>query len=203
MTPPLRGIKVLDFTHLLPGELCATLLSDMGAEVLRIESPVRGLAHKLPPVIEGESLFYWSMQRNKERLSVDLKTSEGQDLVKRLIQEFDVVIENFRPGVMERLGLGYNELSAINDRIIYLSISGHGHNSPKRDTPCHDLNLIAETGVLSLNSREGERPVLPAIPIGDYMSGLIAAFSLLGALYERCSSGRGRALDISMQDCTL
>lgn len=198
--PPLSGIKVLDFTHLLPGELCAAALSDMGADVLRIESHVPGLAHKLPPIIEGESLFYWSMQRDKARLKVDLKTAEGVDLIKRIVTECDVVIENFRTGVMERLGLGYETLSALNPSIIFLSITGHGAGI---DTPVHDLNLVAETGLLSLNRRDKERPVIPAIPVSDYMSGLLGALSIVASLYERKPGEKGKALDISMLDSTL
>ncbi len=198
--PPLSGIKVLDFTHLLPGELCAAALSDMGADVLRIESHVPGLAHKLPPIVEGESLFYWSMQRDKARLKVDLKTTEGVDLIKRIVTECDVVIENFRTGVMDRLGLGYEVLSALNPSIIFLSVTGHGAGT---DTPVHDLNLVAETGLLSLNRRDNERPVIPAIPISDYMSGLLGALSIVACLYERKPGEKGKALDISMLDATL
>lgn len=201
--PPLTGIKVLDFTHLLPGELCATVLSDMGAHVVRIEHPVPGLAQKLPPVIKGESLFYWSLQRDKSRIKVDLKTPEGLEQVKNMVPDCDVVIENFRAGVMDRLGLGYEVLSKLNPSLIYLSISGYGHNSDKSDRPVHDLNLVAETGILSLNRRENERPVLPAIPVSDYMAALLAALSILGALYDRKETGKGRSLDISMEDSAL
>lgn len=201
--PPLTGIKVLDFTHLLPGELCAATLSDMGASVIRIESHTPGLAHKLPPIVEGESLFYWSMQRDKSRLKVDLKTQQGLELIKNLIPQCDVVIENFRTGVMERLGLGYETLSKINPDLVYVSVSGYGQDSERRDEPVHDLNLVAETGLLSLNRRENERPVIPSIPISDYMSGTLAALSVLGALYERQQGAKGKALDISMSDATL
>lgn len=201
--PPLTGIKVLDFTHLLPGELCAAALSDMGADVVRIESHVPGLAHKLPPIIEGESLFYWSMQRDKSRLKVDLKTAEGVELIKKLVPECDVVIENFRTGVMERLGLGYDTLSKLNPGLIFLSVTGYGQDSDRKDTPVHDLNLCAETGLLSLNRRENERPVIPAIPVSDYMSGLLGALSIVAALYDRKPGEKGKALDISMSDSAL
>jgi len=201
--PPLTGIKVLDFTHLLPGELCAAALSDMGAQVLRIEAPVPGLAHKLPPIIEGESLFYWSMQRDKSRLKVDLKTAEGVELIKRLVPECDVVIENFRTGVMDRLGLGYETLSALNQNLLYLSITGYGQDSDRKDEPVHDLNLVAETGILSQCRRENERPVIPPIPISDYMTGLLGALSIVGALYEIRAGAKGKALDISMSDASL
>ncbi len=200
---PLTGIKVLDFTHLLPGEVCVAILSDMGAEVVRIEAPTPGLAHKLEPIVDGESLFYWSMQRDKTRLKVDLKNPEGVALVKKLVAEADVVTENFRTGVMDRLGLGFNDLRAINPKLIYLSITGYGKNSELQDTPVHDLNLCAEAGILSLNRRENERPVIPALPISDYMAGMLATLSVMAALVEVRSGGEGRALDISMADAAI
>lgn len=201
--PPLTGIVVLDFTHMLPGELCAAILSDMGATVIRVESHTPGLAHKLPPIVDGESLFYWSIQRDKSRIKVDLKTEAGLTLIKKLIPQCDIVIENFRTGVMERLGLGYKTLSSINPELIYISVTGHGQDSDRKDEPVHDLNLIAETGLLSLNRRENERPVLPSIPISDYMSGTLGALSVLGALLERQNGGGGKQLDISMFDASL
>lgn len=188
---------------MLPGELCAATLCDMGATVIRVESHTPSLAHKLPPIIEGESLFYWSVQRDKSRIKVDLKTEEGLTLIKKLIPQCDIVIENFRTGVMERLGLGYEVLSAINPELVYISITGYGQDSDRRDEPVHDLNLIAETGLLSLNRRENERPVLPSIPISDYMSGTLGAISVLGALLERQQGAGGKRLDISMFDASL
>src|SRR5262245_28826913 len=110
MSAPLKGIRVLDFTHLLPGELCSTVLSDLGAEVLRVESLTPGLAHRLPPVVKGESLYYWSLHRNKRRVCIDLKKPGALEAIERLVSECDVVLENFRPGVMARLGVGYSEL---------------------------------------------------------------------------------------------
>ena len=201
--PPLTGIKVLDFTHMLPGELCVAALSDMGATVIRVESHTPSLAHKLPPIVDGESLFYWSVQRDKSRIKVDLKTEAGLTLIKNLIPQCDIVIENFRTGVMERLGLGYETLSGINPELIYISLTGYGGDSERKNEPVHDLNLIAETGLLSLNRRDSERPVLPSVPISDYMSGTLGALSVLGALLEKQQGAGGKRLDISMFDASL
>lgn len=203
MDQPLKGIRVLDFTHLLPGELLSALLSDLGAEIVRIEAPSRGLAHRLPPVVEGESLYYWALNKRKKRLVINLKDERGKEIAFRLAGSFDVVIENFRPGVMDRLGLGYESLAALNPAIVYCSISGYGRSSKEALKPAHDLNLVAEAGVLDLNRRQGERPVIPAIPISDYMSGLLAALSVVSALYKRRESGRGEHLDIGMLDSAL
>ncbi|MGD9682326.1 MAG: CaiB/BaiF CoA transferase family protein, partial [Candidatus Obscuribacterales bacterium] len=203
MDQPLKGIRVLDFTHLLPGELLSALLSDLGAEIVRIEAPSRGLAHRLPPVVEGESLYYWALNKRKKRLVINLKDERGKEIALRLAESFDLVIENFRPGVMERLGLGYESLAALNPAIIYCSISGYGKNSKEALKPAHDLNLVAEAGVLDLNRRQGERPVIPAIPISDYMAGLLAALSVVSALYKRKETGRGEHLDIGMLDSAL
>lgn len=203
MNAPLTGMRILDFTHLLPGELCSAVLSDLGAEVIRIESPANRLSHTLPPVIKGESLYYWSLRRDQKRILVDLKSKEGRELVEKFVPEFDVVLENFRPGVMDRFGLGFKELSAINKKLIYCSISGYGQTSPKRETPVHDLNLIAETGLLQLNCRDGERPVLPSIPVSDYMAGIFGALSVVGALLSRERGSDGAHLDISMEDSAI
>lgn len=203
MNAPLTGMKILDFTHLLPGELCSAVLSDLGAEVVRIESPTARLSHTLPPIIKGESLYYWSLRRDQKRILVDLKSKEGRALVEKLVPEFDVVLENFRPGVMERFGLGYKQLSAINKKLIYCSVSGYGQTSPKRETPVHDLNLIAETGLLQLNCRDGERPVLPSIPVSDYMAGIFGALSVVGALLARERGSDGAHLDVSMEDSAI
>ena len=201
--PSLSDIKVLDFTHLLPGEVCAAVMCDLGARVVRIESPRKGLAHELPPIVKGESLYYWSLQRDKSRITVNLKSEEGKRLLEKLIPQYDVLIENFRPGVMDRLGLGYDRLRELNDRLIYCSISGYGLNSSRVLEPSHDLNLVAETGVLDLNRRQGERPVLPAVPLSDYMSGFLASISILASLHERLDTGKGRHLDINMFDSCL
>lgn len=204
MNSPLKDINILDFTHLLPGQLTTALLSDLGANILHIEPPNKtSLAHKLPPIIEGESLYFWVLHKRKSKIEIDLKAQEGKDIVYKLLEDTDVIVENFRPGVMKRLGLDWNKVKEINEKIIYCSISGYGQNNIDKHKAAHDLNLISETGLLHLNRRKGERPVLPAIPISDYMSGLLAVVSILSSLHQAKESGLGQHLDISMLDSTL
>lgn len=199
----LAGLKVLDFTHLLPGEVCSTLLADMGADVLRIERLEPTLNEMLPPHVDGESLYFWSLHRNKKRLRVNLKSSSGHNLVRRLAEQADIIIENFRPSAMDRLGLGAKELMEANPRLIYCSISGYGSQSQWSDRPGHDLNFVAETGILHETRSEEGIPVMPAVFVSDYMSGTYAALAISAALYERTSTGRGRRLEISMFESAL
>lgn len=199
----LSKFKVLDFAHLLPGELCSTILSDMGMQVIRIEPLEPGLGKRLPPVVDGESLYYWSLHRNKKRLSIDLKKTEGVQLIHRLIKEVDVVVENFRPEVMERLGIGFEQLSEINPRLIFLSISGYGQKSQWSQRPGHDLNFVAESGVLNQHKNPDGSPTLPGILVSDYMSALYGALAVSAHLMERETTGKGKHIDISMFECSL
>lgn len=199
----LSKFKVLDFAHLLPGELCSTILSDMGMQVIRIEPLEPGLGKRLPPVVDGESLYYWSLHRNKKRLSIDLKKTEGVELIHRLIKEVDVVVENFRPEVMERLGIGFEQLSEINPRLIFLSISGYGQKSQWSQRPGHDLNFVAESGVLNQHKNPDGSPTLPGILVSDYMSALYGALAVSAHLMERETTGKGKHIDISMFECSL
>ncbi|MBZ0189338.1 MAG: CoA transferase, partial [Candidatus Obscuribacterales bacterium] len=147
--------------------------------------------------------YYWALNKRKKRLVINLKDQRGTEIIDRLVVGHDIVIENFRPGVMNRLSLGYERLKELNPALIYCSISGYGQESKEANRPAHDLNLVAETGVLNLNRRHGERPVIPAIPISDYMSGLLAALSVVASLYKSRSTSIGEHLDISMLDSAL
>ncbi|MFN8552255.1 MAG: CaiB/BaiF CoA-transferase family protein [Candidatus Obscuribacterales bacterium] len=200
---PLDGIKVIDFTHLLPGELCSTALSDLGCAVLRIEPLTATLGQMLPPIIDGHSLYFWSLHRNKQRISVDLKRADGVKIARRVIKDADVLIENFRPGVMDRLGLGYKEMSALNPGLIYCSISGYGQSGSWSEKPGHDLNLIAESGVLAMNARDGEKPILPSVLVSDYTSAMYAAIRITSQLYERHRTNAGVHIDVSMFESAL
>lgn len=200
---PLNGLKVVDFTHLLPGELCSTALSDLGCSVLRIEPLKKTLGQLLPPIVDGHSLYFWSLHRNKQRISLDLKHGAGKKIAKELIADADILIENFRPGVMNRLGLDYDSMSAVNERLIYCSISGYGQTGSWSQKPGHDLNLIAESGVLSLNAKPGEKPILPSVLVSDYTSAMYAAISITSHLYEREKTGKGKRIDISMFESAL
>jgi alpha-methylacyl-CoA racemase len=199
----LKSIKVLDFTHLLPGEVASTLLCDMGAEVLRVERLVPTLNELLPPLVKGESLYFWSLHRNKKRIKLDLKQAAAVSAVHELVKNADVVIENFRPNVMPRLGLGAETLMAINPRLIFCSISGYGASSKWCDKPGHDLNFIAESGVLGESLDEKGKPIMPGVFVSDYMSGIYAALSIVSALFEREQSGAGKRIEISMFESSL
>lgn len=203
MTTTLSKIRVLDFAHLLPGELCSTILSDMGMQVTRIEPLEPGLGKRLPPIVDGESLYYWSLHRNKKRLAVDLKKPEGVKLIHHLVQNVDVIVENFRPEVMDRLGIGYEQLSKINPRLIFLSISGYGQKTKWSQRPGHDLNFVAESGVLNQHKNPDGSPTLPGILVSDYMSALYGALAVSTHLMERETTGKGKHIDISMFECAL
>lgn len=201
---PLTNVRVLDFSHLLPGELCSTILVDLGCNITRVESLKPGLAQRLPPIIKGESLYYWSVHREKSRIALDLKKAAAIEIIMRLVKDVDVVIENFRPGVMDRLGIGYGALREINPRLVYCSISGYGHNSAWSQRPGHDLNFVAESGVLSQTALANGEPRVTGLLVSDYMSATYAALSIVAALYERDrAAGNGRHLDISMFESSL
>jgi len=203
MTLPLKNVRVLDFTHLLPGELCSTILADLGCDVTRVESLKPGLGQILPPIVKGESLYYWSLHRNKRRVAMDLKQQEGIAIIQKLVEQFDVLLENFRPGVMDRLGVGYKQLKKYNPKLIYCSISGYGQNSSWSQLPSHDLNIVAEAGVLSMSLDADGRPVLPGVLVSDYMAAMNAALSVSSCLYERDRTQKGKHIDISMFESAL
>ena len=165
---PLKGIRVLDLTRVLAGPSASLALADLGAEVLKIEPPGTGdETRTFPPFRDGESHYYLSVNRGKKSMVVDLKTAAGVALIKDLVAKCDVLIENYRPGVMDRLGLDYEVLSAINPRLIYCSISGFGMTGPLRDKPSFDIVLQALSGAMSVNGEPGGLPTKLGIPLGD------------------------------------
>jgi crotonobetainyl-CoA:carnitine CoA-transferase CaiB-like acyl-CoA transferase len=198
---PLNSLKILDFTTLLPGPFASMLLADLGARVLRIESPHRpDLARTTPPLDEsGESVIHGHLNRSKLSLSLDLKHPQARDLVKRLVQEYDVVLEQFRPGVMQRLGLGYEELRQANPRLIFCSITGYGQDGPHRDRAGHDNNYLALSGVAEGCRHADQAPVAASIQIADQAAGsLYGLIGLLAAVVHRERTGVGQAVDVSM-----
>lgn len=202
---PLDGVKVLDMTRLLPGAFCSQLLADMGADVVKIEEPGTGdHARKIGPRIHGDSGAFLLTNRNKRSLTLNLKTEEGRSAFLRLSAHADVVIEGFRPGTSEKLGVGYETLSGVNPRLVYCAISGYGSNGPYAQRPGHDLNYMAIAGALHLFGTEGSGPVVPGLSIADVGGGsLMAAIGILGALLERQGSGLGQFVDIGMSDGAL
>ena len=202
MKRPLSGITVLDFSTLLPGPMATLLLAEAGAEVIKIERPGRGedMRH-YQPTWGADSVNFALLNRGKKSLALDLKDPAERAKLEPLIARADVVVEQFRPGVMARLGLDYETLSQKNPRIIYCAITGYGQTGPKRDNAGHDLNYIGDAGLLALAMGDLSRPVVPPALIADIAGGAYpAVMNILLALMQRQSSGRGCKLDIAMAD---
>ena len=198
---PLAGLRVLDFTRVLAGPAAALALADLGAEVIKIEPPGTGdETRAFPPLRDGESHYFLSVNRGKKSIAIDLKRPEGVALARELAAKCDILIENYRPGVMDRLGLGYETLAAANPGLIYCAISGFGLNGPLRDRPSFDIVLQAMSGALSVNGEPGQLPTKMGIPLGDLVGGINGPIAILAALHERHRTGRGRLIDISLMD---
>lgn len=202
MKHALAGIKVLDLTRLLPGAFCTQLLADYGAEVLKIEQPGSGdYNRQFEPIAKKESGSFLLLNRNKRSLTLNLKSDEGRRIFMELVRDADVVVEGFRPGVMQRLELGYETLKDINKGLVYCAISGYGQDGPYAQQSGHDLNYMALTGALQLFGTPATGPIVPGLSIADVGGGsLMAAFGILAALTSRRTSGEGQFVDISMTD---
>jgi crotonobetainyl-CoA:carnitine CoA-transferase CaiB-like acyl-CoA transferase len=205
MQGPLSSLRVLDFSTLLPGPFASLLLADMGAEVLRIESPTRmDLLKVLPPHDHGTSASHAYLNRNKRSLALDLKQPQALEVVRQLVAEYDIVLEQFRPGVMERLGLGYEALRGINPKLIYVSITGYGQTGPYRDRAGHDINYLALSGIASYTGRQDGGPIPLGIQAADVAGGsLHGVIGLLAAVVARQQTGLGQYVDVSMTDCVF
>ncbi len=198
---PLQGVKVLDFTRVLAGPAASLALADLGAEVIKIEPPGTGdETRSFPPFRDGESHYYLANNRGKKSIVIDLKSEEGLALARDLAAKCDILVENYRPGVMDRLGLGYDTLSAINPRLIYCAISGFGMTGPLRDRPSFDIVAQALSGVLSVNGEPDRMPIKLGLPMGDLVGGINGPIGILAALYERERTGCGRLIDVSLMD---
>lgn len=197
---PLAGLKVLDLTRVLAGPYATQSLGDLGAEIWKVEPPGGDETRAFPPFLGGESHYFLALNRQKKSLVIDLKQDEGKDLLRRLAARADILVENYRPGVMDRLGLGYEALSAINPRLIQCSISGFGQTGPLKDKPAFDIVTQAMSGALSVNGEKGRPPVKLGLPLGDMVGGVYGPIAILAALHERHATGRGRQIDISLHD---
>lgn len=202
---PLEGVKVLDLTRVLAGPYCAMFLGDLGAEVVKVEQPgvgddTRGWG---PPFAGGESAYFLCVNRNKKSLTVDLKSAQGIDLLRRLAKTADVLIENFRPGTMERLGLGEKELRVSNPRLIYASLSGFGADGPMSDWPGYDLMVQAWGGLMSITGTPDGEPTKVGVAIVDLVAGLMLGKSIAAALYAREKIGVGQKIDTSLLEAEV
>ncbi len=201
---PLAHLLVLDLTTNLAGPYATQILGDLGARVIKIERSDGDLTRNLPPhFVEGSSAYFLSVNRNKESLVVNLKEPKGRDLFLRLVEQADMVVENFRPGVMERLGLGYDSLAEVNPRIVLCSISGFGQDGPYERRPAFDMMVQALSGSMSITGEPGRPPVRLGVPLGDLAAGKFGVIGALAALAEREVSGRGQHVDVSMLDCQV
>jgi len=197
----LQGVRVLDFTQFLSGPYGTQILGDLGAEVLKIESPDGDLSRSVAPnFVRGDSVYFHTINRNKQSLVIDMKKDGALDVVRSLLDQCDVVMENFRPGVLKRLGLDPHTEMESRPHLIWCSISGFGQDGPERDRPAYDMVVQALSGTMSLTGEEGGRPLRTGIPVGDLTGGLHAVIGVLAALEHRHRTGQGDYIDISMLD---
>lgn len=201
---PLAGIRVLDFTQFLSGPYGVQMLGDMGAEIIKVESPAGDLSRTVPPhFIRGDSAYFHTINRNKESIVVDLKHESAPELIRSLMDQCDIVVENFRPGVLARLGVDREVEMERRPELIWASISGFGQTGPLRDLTAYDMIVQALSGTMSLTGERGGDPVRTGLPIGDLAAGLHAVIGILAALNRRTREGIGDYIDISMLDCLV
>jgi len=202
---PLEGIRVLDLSRLLPGGYCTMLLADLGADVLKVEEPGKGdYIRWIEPFHGEDSSGHLALNRGKRSMTLNLKDPRGAEALKRLVPHYDVVLESFRPGVLDRLGVGYDALAAINPRIVYCAITGYGQEGPYRDRAGHDANYLGYAGVTDVTGWAGGPPVMAGVQVADVGGGgLMATVGVLAALHGREATGKGRFVDISMMDGAL
>lgn len=199
---PLAGVRVLDLTRLLPGPVASLILADLGATVDKVEDPQAGdYARISGPQVAGHSGLFHTLGRGKRCLVLDLKHADGASVLKRLATHYDVVFEQFRPGVLDRLGVGHDVLMAANPRLVVCALTGYGQTGPLRDRAGHDVNYMARAGLLGLQGPAEGPPQLPAFQIADVSGGLWCAIAILAALRQRDRTGKGSVLDIAMSDC--
>ena len=202
--PPLSGLRVIDLTRVVAGPFCTMMLGDMGAEVLKIEEPQHGDDTRAwAPYIGGEGSFFLALNRSKKSVAIDLKTPDGADALKRLIESADVLIENFRPGSLAELGFGYKQASAMNPRLIYCSISGYGQTGPHAQLPGYDAVIQGEAGIMDMTGSPDGEPTRVGVAITDYLAGLYAIQGILLAVIDRQQSGLGQQVDIALFDSML
>ena len=203
MSLPLETVRVLDLTRLLPGPFCTRQMADFGAEVIKVEDPADGgdPFRRREPRVGGHSVVFAALNRNKKSVTLNLKAEKGKEIFRKMIQRADVLVESFRPGVMERLGFGYSALKDLNPRLIYCAITGYGQDGPYAHLPGHDINYIGLAGLLQLQGERGRPPVPPAGQIADIGGGAMMGLTgILLALLARNLTGKGQFVDVSMMD---
>ena len=201
---PLSQLRVLDFTQFLSGPYATQILGDLGADVIKVESVEGDMTRRLPPHFVGtESAYYLSVNRSKRSLAIDLKSESGRALARDLAGACDVVVENFRPGVLKKLGLSYDDIAAKKPGMIWCCISGFGQDGPYRDRPAYDMIVQAMSGGMSMTGEKDGPPVRSGIPLGDISAGMYGVIGILAALAEKNQTGKGKLIDVSMLDCQV
>ncbi len=201
----LKELKMLDLSRLLPGPYCSLLLADLGMEVLKIEDPEQGdYMRWMGPSRKKDSAYFLALNRTKKSMVLNLKMKEGKEIIYKLIDTYDILLEGFRPGVMDRLGIGYQELKKRNPRMIFCSLSGYGQDGPYKERSGHDINYIGLGGILELTGSKGGDPIIPGTQIADIGGGgLMAAIAILAAIVHREKTGEGQYLDVAMHDSVI
>jgi len=201
---PLQGLRVLDLSRLMPGPLCTMILGDLGADVIKIEQPQVGdYARSAPPLLGDTGSAFLMLNRNKRSITLDLKKAEAQEILRKLAARADVLVESYRPGVADGLGVGYETISQVNAQIVYCSISGFGQDGPYRDLVGHDLTYMAYSGAIGGTGPRGGPPVIPAIQVSDIQAAMYSAIGIVAALYGREKTGKGDFIDISLMDTAV
>ncbi|OHR18685.1 CaiB/BaiF CoA-transferase family protein [Corynebacterium sp. HMSC034A01] len=203
MNAPLSGIRVLDLSRVLAGPFCSMILADLGAEVIKVESPWGDDSRQFGPFVDGTSAYYRLFNRSKMGITLDFKNDDDKEVLRDLVRRADVVVENFRPGVLEKLGLGPEELLEVNPRLVVTSISGFGQTGSLAKEPAYDLVAQAMSGLMSITGWQNSKPTRVGISLGDLIPGLYAAIGTVSALYQRESTGKGQHLDLAMYDSLI
>lgn len=203
MNAPLSGIRVLDLSRVLAGPFCSMILADLGAEVIKVESPWGDDSRQFGPFVDGTSAYYRLFNRSKMGITLDFKNDDDKEVLRDLVRRADVVVENFRPGVLEKLGLGPEELLEVNPRLVVTSISGFGQTGSLAKEPAYDLVAQAMSGLMSITGWPNGKPTRVGISLGDLIPGLYAAIGTVSALFQRESTGRGQHLDLAMFDSLI
>lgn len=204
MAKPLEGVVVLDLSRVLAAPYTGMILADMGADVLKIERPGKGDdSRQYSPFKNGESVYYMSLNRGKRSMTLNMKTEEGKEILKELVKKADVLVENFRGGTMEKLGLGYDVLKEINPRLIYSACTGFGMTGPYKHDPAYDVIVQGMGGIMSITGMPGGEPTKCGVSIGDITAGIFSAVGVMIALYNREKTGKGQLVDVSMLDCQV
>ena len=205
-TSPLEGVRVLDFSIMLAGPYCARLLADVGAEVIKIEPPEGDEMRLRAPVRDGHSAYFGQLNAGKRSIALDLKSPDAIALVRRMVESTDILVENFRPGVMDRLGLGYEALRKINPRLIYCSISGYGQTGPQAERAAYAMIVHAESGfdrALMRYAGGRDRPAAGAVFVADILGGIFGFSAIQTAMVQRARTGEGQRIDVALMDCML